>query len=766
MKAKHRISKVASFLLAVLMVCSAMSIGSFAAPIETDGKTSVEVDIPNGTENPDKYDCAVVTNAEELKTALAAGKSVILGGDIDLGTDGSATNYSATPFTMAANTLFEGNGYSLKNFTLSNDSYFLNFAGNAVVQNLTIGGEAEEEWIVGNTTKGMFTSPSGATVTYNNVDVYVDFTRNVSCAGWTGDGISGNSYLNNCSVNGRIQTNETAAQTGNKGKAIGGFFGWAGSAVTISMVNCVNNAAIDGGHESAGFVAHVEKTTVSLTGCVNNGTVSGRTAVNGKGMGGFIGLLSNFTQSGQRITLESCTNNGAVSGTTEIGGFIGGMQERKTWDSNTILINNCKNYGDISGNGKVGGFWGKFYGAYSTGTHTISNCQNYGAIMSQNGEAAGIIAYAGQYMKTPLTVTKCVNYGPVESFKGGGVGGLVGDVSLLQGGPVIISDCANLGAVAAKRGGQAAGIICGTSFNSNAAGYTPDLQIINTINRGSVEATSNAAGIITSAIDVKIDGCVNIGTINAGTRVGNISAYGSPAYVKNSYGFGKLTGGESSQKAYLCAYGASSYENNKYLPLEGFTPNQVVDAENGIVDEATLDAAVKDITEAVTLLNEKYGDLDFAAGTDGAIYVTTPVIRGTQNTVPDDKGLQKVRFIATLNADAAALKSIGFTVTYTYNDGNADVVKGMVDGAPTAVTCNWIYKSIKATENGKTYTYHSADLGGDYIYALSIAGVPTNVGDVTFSVTPFTVDHSGKEVMGQSWTVVYSNGEFASAAKN
>jgi hypothetical protein len=38
--------------------------------------------------------------------------------------------------------------------------------------------------------------------------------------------------------------------------------------------------------------------------------------------------------------------------------------------------------------------------------------------------------------------------------------------------------------------------------------------------------------------------------------------------------------------------------------------------------------------------------------------------------------------------------------------------------------------------------------------------------NVTFTVTPFTVDHSGKEVTGQGWTVVYNNGEFASATRN
>jgi len=93
------------------------------------------------------------------------------------------------------------------------------------------------------------------------------------------------------------------------------------------------------------------------------------------------------------------------------------------------------------------------------------------------------------------------------------------------------------------------------------------------------------------------------------------------------------------------------------------------------------------------------------------------------------------------------------------------VVKGLTEGEPTPVACEWIYKSIKAIEGGKTYTYTAASMGGDYVYALSVAGVPTNVGDVTFTVTPFTVDQNGKEVTGQGWTVVYNGGEFVSAAE-
>ncbi len=651
MKAKTNIKKALSLLLAVVMVCSVMTLGTLAAPLyDTTGDT-VTVTVPNGTDTPDSYVCTVVTTADELKAALANGESVILGDHINMGTETEATAYAAGEFIMANGTLFEGNGYSLYNFSLS-ETNLLSFAGTAVVQNLTVG--SEDAWIDG--VEGIFASAAGTVVTYNNVEVFVDMDDRNSMGAWCGDA-KGSMYLNNCIANGTVDTNLTTAETAAKGQGFGGFIGYASGTATISMVNCVNRVAVTGCGAVGGFIGVSENYAVTLRGCINRGSISGKTFASGNSydVAGFIGFLKG-TGATQTTELTSCKNYGTVQANTRVAGFIANV--------------NSKIVADV----------------------TLDICENVGQIIATAGGAGGIFSDAN-----------------------GGTGGIT---------------------------------------------------INHAINRGKIQASGAIGGIYGSGSNVVVDGATNIGVLelNATTaRIGNICGHGYNVTVKNSYCFGKLVlpTGWNKDSGYICALYSESngtvHENNRYLTQEGFTPTN--SSEIALEANQGVNAAA-----AVELLNTKYTDLDFAVGTDNAIYVTTPVLQGSQETVAEND-LQKVRFLATINANGTALKSIGFKVSYSFMDNGQKVERGLVEGQPGAVSCEWIYKSIKAVENGVTYSYSAASLGGDYIYALSIAGVPTNKGEVTFTVTPFTVDQNDKEVTGQGWTVVYNAGEFVSATK-
>jgi len=719
MKAKTNLKKALSLLLAVVMVCATLTFGILAAPLyDTTGDT-VTVTVPNGTDTPDSYVCTVVTTADALQAALANGKSVILGENIDMG-----GGKISSAMSMADGTLFEGNGYSLYDFSLGSNA-ILTFAGRATVQNLTIGTDEEGGLIQG--TKGIFASPASTTVTYNNVEGYADIDGTHSIAAW-GIELKGNVYMNGCTANGTVTSTRTApVSNANQNRGFGGFFGWCeGDGTTVSMVNCVNNVDVEGLNSVGGFFGLMQKKSIVMKGCVNNGTITGKSysgnTVWGYFVGGMIGSLYDVNGTNQSILLEGCKNKGAVSGLDSVAGMVGGTAVNNNQLSFTVDIKTCHNYGAIQGNANIAGL--------------------LGYIKKNN--------FTGK-----INIDACANYGEISGNKSYGTGGFIGNVEQNTG-TITISNSENVGTV--------------TNSVGNAGGFVGDcgattLSLKNCLNRGAVKAKHAVGAVMAGGAKLTIDGFINIGAITAsGDYLANVTGNGTIASVKNSYGFGRLSGTANKNSAYLCAQGALEYADNKYLSVDGFTPKQKVDADAGIVDETTLGFAIADMAAAVTLLNTKYTDLDFAVGTDKAIYVTTPVLRATQETAPAE-GLQKVRFIATINADATALKSVGFRVSYTYNDGTQEVVKGLTEGEPTPVACEWIYKSIKAIEGGKTYTYTAASMGGDYVYALSVAGVPTNVGDVTFTVTPFTVDQNGKEVTGQGWTVVYNGGEFVSAAE-
>ena len=64
-----------------------------------------------------------------------------------------------------------------------------------------------------------------------------------------------------------------------------------------------------------------------------------------------------------------------------------------------------------------------------------------------------------------------------------------------------------------------------------------------------------------------------------------------------------------------------------------------------------------------------------------------------------------------------------------------------------------VYSSVQA--NGKTVS--AASLGGSYIVALELDGVPTNA-QITFEVTPYVVK-DGDTVYGSTVTFLFENGE-------
>lgn len=129
-----------------------------------------------------------------------------------------------------------------------------------------------------------------------------------------------------------------------------------------------------------------------------------------------------------------------------------------------------------------------------------------------------------------------------------------------------------------------------------------------------------------------------------------------------------------------------------------------------------------------------------------------PAYRGCQTSAVAS-GKFNTRFIATV--DSLEYKEVGFEITVTDFNGQ--------DGDMVIYDSKTVYQSIIGNDKvGGTVTYTAEDLGGTYIYALSVNNIPTS-NPVTFLVTPYHIEIGGTDrVPGTSYLVTVNNGNVAS----
>ena len=71
-----------------------------------------------------------------------------------------------------------------------------------------------------------------------------------------------------------------------------------------------------------------------------------------------------------------------------------------------------------------------------------------------------------------------------------------------------------------------------------------------------------------------------------------------------------------------------------------------------------------------------------------------------------------------------------------------------------------VYTSINAAENGTVQSVTANELGGVYLFALVLDNVPTDAGDIVFTVRPYKVV-DGEKLYGETGSVTLTNGAFA-----
>ena len=119
-----------------------------------------------------------------------------------------------------------------------------------------------------------------------------------------------------------------------------------------------------------------------------------------------------------------------------------------------------------------------------------------------------------------------------------------------------------------------------------------------------------------------------------------------------------------------------------------------------------------------------------------------PVYEGVQEGMVDD--VFSVRFVGTVKD--LNYSEIGFKIT-------------AMDGAKSwTKSTNTVYSKLIGNTDTGIVEYTKENLSGEYIYALTIQGVPTE-GTVTFNVTAYGIV-DGVEVVGTTYAVTYTDGVY------
>lgn len=497
----------------------------------------------------------VITTAEQLqtlrKTTLA--KNNTFNGKIKLGCDIDMTGVvtDGDQAYLYAGATFDGQGYSIKNWTASAGLIYENYG---TVKNIVL-------------------------------DKSCQFTVDLSSTAVLACGYIAMANLgtvSGCTNNADITFEDTTLKV-QKNRFIGAIVGAMGQTLTrgttigdpdsdkdyvthknARVENCVNNGKIqltfcgyqDGwwylGGVVGSYLPHAETSTGGVFNCVNNGDISLNVGANEKvtSVGGVIGSAGKVYNSAKNNKLayycivENCVNTGNLSycclsqGQQFHYGGVAGATHAK--------VISCKNNGTVTFLTETEQIKPTLYMAGIAGVSSgdFTDCHNVGTLTIDNidfGYWVGLAGITGRCVNTPaMTVSDCTNSGEIQvdfTASGNQVHNVAGLVAIATDGNISILNCHNTGEITMTTPGTGA---CGAQIGGIAAKITKPGTVENCTNTAAITFNTSAAagknsylgGIVadieTSVVDVT--NCVNTGAVtfnNTGTaevhaRVGGV----------------------------------------------------------------------------------------------------------------------------------------------------------------------------------------------------------------------------------------------------
>lgn len=595
--------------------------------------------------------------------------------------------------------IFHGNGCALTGIDIESSTSVLSVFGGADKK----GGKSYGGMTYRDLNIGTKDQPAKITSTATGTGVFVG-----ALCGY----INASATILNVNVYANITVKSTSA-------IVGGFIGgirWGDNVNhRVSMTNCVFDGTIKAAENVTpiafgGIIGEPQTCSISLTltGCTTNGTLEGAAYCGGMA-GKFTGRCP--------LIFDRCVNNAVIRSAklnadqTASGGMIGWSQstERDTTNSleGTIFIRNCVNNGAFSNSMTYGGMIGLSKNDWPVIMDNCVNNQDLTAAKDSNGDAnvGGMIGWIKWGGNATYTLKGCVNKGTLRS-DGNHMGGMIGYCSA-DCTEVFIGDCRNYGNI--ESGQWCHGGMIG-KWKSPVKGNS-----------------------------LSINNCMNYGTVkgkNIGTVIGELLSPGnsvntSNVTIQNFLQFGIMTALDGTGTT-IGANSSGCYE---------------VSEENiHTVPSQSVETALDDLNGngAVT---GAFGR--FVVDKDGFVIPATPTLEGVQKEITNDS-----------NFDIRLVASIGNTLEYSQVGFRISKVGS--EKPETVKNCSTVYNAVIEVVNGIERAFTATECGAEYLYALTVEGIPVQAEEVKLTITPYAKSLDGNtEYVFDSYTIVITNGVIA-----
>ena len=300
--------------------------------------------------------------------------------------------------------------------------------------------------------------------------------------------------------------------------------------IKVTITNCINNGMISGNRNVGGLIGYFSDITISsVFNCTNNGNVAG-----GLYVGAFLGYFWGYTN--LFMTISYFTNNGNITGNRN-GGAVGYI----CGENFTMSILHSTNKGVISQGTSIGGFLGLL--SYNKHTNVeLINCTNDNSIVGRSNNHGGLIGSFEDNEDINITISKCFNRGKITEGSRE-VGGLIGYVVRSTGMNIFIS---NSSVDSEIRGSDDIGGFIGV-IDSKPGITNNALVITNSENKGNVSSSSKIACGLFCVSQSNIEGVAStlFNSINKGSVNATTNGYGITNIItkaRNVVSMGEVTG--------------------------------------------------------------------------------------------------------------------------------------------------------------------------------------------------------------------------------
>ena len=484
------------------------------------------------------------------------------------------------------------------------------------------------------------------------------------------------------------------------------------SDVTWTIISNFNGILDGKGHKITGYTSNSPMfNTLGSTAVIRNIT------------------LENFTVSAdKKVCALAYVNSGTVSGLTAKGLKV----TAASTDASGLIYENKGRMENVDVEAEIVGSGDRAGGIVNCNRSGIIRYCTFKGSVTSNFHVGAIASNYYNDTKEGV-IENCINYGTVTAWQSRAAG-----IAATCKNDAKIVNCINYGTIIALRKGNESNKVALTSgiLGSESAGYT----VQNCVNAGKLYTCkeNNLIGGITGAAP-KNSGS-NI--VNCYTVDGTVLNYNDDTYSNDKATAATLTEGSANVTHGFNTNISNMVANGQLVSAEVFASAEMV---SKLGEAFTFDAGNSQYPIGLVPNTESSAQFAFA---------------GVQNTVADsESGLQSIRFLGTV--DSLNYKEIGFYIELDESTAEGTKMLRKTD----RIVCT----TVNAIgEDGNVCAVDASELGGEYIFALTINSVPTlKSGEtdrtLTFRVTPVATDLDGNDVFGVCVTVTYVNGEFVSA---